>query len=52
MIIVNKQIKIPKISELTLEYIQKYFDGFEVIRWAIVDVSQDFYLIDGAIVLD
>jgi len=51
MHIVNKQIKIPKTSELTLEYIQKHFDGFEVIRWAIVEVTEDFYLIDCAVVL-
>lgn len=51
MTIVNKQIKIPKTSVLTLEYIQKYFDSFEVIRWAIVDVTEEFYLIDSAIVL-
>lgn len=48
MQIINKQLKIPKTSELTLEYIQKYFEGFEIIRWAIVDVTEDFYLIDCA----
>ncbi|MEI8376960.1 MAG: hypothetical protein WCF95_00320 [bacterium] len=51
MQIVNKQIKISKTSEISLDYIQKYFDGFEVIRWAIVAVTEDFYLIDSAVIL-
>lgn len=50
MPIVNKQIKIPKTSELTVDYIQEHFEGLEVIRWAIVDVAEDFYLIDSAVV--
>lgn len=49
MQIVNKQIKIPKTSKITIDYIQKYLDGINAIRWAIVAVEEDFYLIDAVI---
>lgn len=48
MPIVNKQLKIPKTSELTIEYIQKHFEGLDVVRWAIVAVQEDFYLVELA----
>ncbi len=49
MTIVNKQIKIPKTEEVTIDYIQKYLKNLEIIRWAIVVVTEDFYLIDAVI---
>lgn len=51
MQIANKQFKIPKTDEISTEYILRHFEGFEVIRWAIVEVTDDFYVVDSAVIL-
>jgi len=50
MKIINKQFKIPKTSDLTLDYVEKYFENFNMIRWAIVEVTDEFYFVDGAVI--
>lgn len=44
---INRQIKIPKTSELTTDYIKEHFKGSDFIRWAIIEVAEDFYLVDA-----
>ena len=49
MKIVNRQFKIPKTTDISTDYILSHFQGKNIIRWAIVEVTDDFYIIDSAI---
>lgn len=52
--ITNKEVKIKRCDELTSEYIEtqlKMMD-FDVLRWAITDVDDEFYTVNLAIVED
>lgn len=49
---INRQIKIPKTYELSTDYIKGYFEGLDVIRWAIIEVGEDFYLVDAVFMED
>jgi hypothetical protein len=49
MKIINKQLEIPKTTDLTHEYILSYFGEQKVIRWAIVETTDTHYIIDSAV---
>ena len=49
MKVANKQFKIPKTDNISTDYILSHFEGFDVVRWAIVEITDDFYIIDSAI---
>jgi len=51
MKIINKQFKFAKTSPLTVENIENLIKaaGFIPLRWAIVKVEEDFFLIDAAV---
>lgn len=47
MQIVSENIKIKNIKEFSTEYIEGELKnlGFDFIRWAIVDVQEDFFIV-------
>ena len=50
--ITSKEIKIKKLSEFSSQYINEELKkiGFDVLRWAITDVDEEFYTVNIAIV--
>ncbi len=46
----TKEIKIPKTDKISSEYIESHLEkmGLNVLRWAIVEVNEDFYLVNLA----
>jgi len=51
--IINKNIEIKKIPELTSEYIESQFEilGLDVVRWAIVKAEGDVLTINAAVIV-
>lgn len=55
--IINEELKIPKFNNdkenLTSKYFEDYFEAqnLDVLRWAIVKVLDDCYLVNAAVVL-
>ncbi len=50
--ITSKEIKIENIGEFSSEYVNSQLRqlGFDVLRWAITNVDDDFYTVNIAIV--
>ena len=50
--ITSKEIKIENIGEFSSEYVNSQLSqlGFDVLRWAITNVDDDFYTVNIAIV--
>lgn len=46
MKIVNKQFKVPKIADISTNYILECLEDQNIVRWAIVEVTDEFYVID------
>lgn len=46
MKIVNKQFKVPKIADISTDYILGCLEDQNIVRWAIVEVTDEFYVID------
>lgn len=51
MKIVNKQFKIPKVADISSEYILGCLKDQNIIRWAIVEVTDEFYIIESAVLI-
>lgn len=52
--IVNKIIKVKIVDDLTSEYIENEFKqlNLDVLRWAIIDIDSEFYIINASVVVD
>ena len=52
--ITSKEIKIKKLSEFSSQYINEELEnmGFDVLRWAVTAVDDEFYTLNIAIVED
>ncbi len=50
MKVVNKQFKMPKTDNISTDYVLNYFKGQNIIRWAIVDITEKFYIVDSAVI--
>lgn len=52
--IINKQLSIKKVIPLDSNYIENYFkqNSIDVLRWAIVKVTDEEFIIDAAICVE
>lgn len=51
MKVINKQFKISKIEDISTDYILSSLGEQNIIRWAIVGITDQFYIIDGAVLI-
>lgn len=51
MKVINKQFKVPKIEDISTDYILSCLGEQNIIRWAIVEITDQFYIIDGVVLI-
>ncbi|MCR5261925.1 MAG: hypothetical protein K6C94_08830 [Candidatus Gastranaerophilales bacterium] len=49
--ITTEQIRVPKKLPFDSDYVEKFFEekGLDVLRWAVVDVTEEEFVIDAAV---